>query len=54
MENNVIRVAQIIGMSDGGVASIIMSLYRAIDKSKVQFDFFVESESKVGIFGTVI
>ena len=47
MENNVIRVAQIIGMSDGGVASIIMSLYRAIDKSKVQFDFFVESESKI-------
>lgn len=48
MENNrLIRVAQIIGKGDGGVASIIMSLYRAIDKTKVQFDFFVESESKI-------
>lgn len=46
-QNKPIRVAQIIGMSDGGVASIVMSLYRAIDKSKVQFDFFVESESKI-------
>lgn len=42
-----IKVAQIIGMSDGGVASIIMSLYRAIDKNKVQFDFLVESESSI-------
>ncbi|MBR6071668.1 MAG: glycosyltransferase family 1 protein [Acholeplasmatales bacterium] len=46
-DDKIIRVAQIIGMSDGGVASIIMSLYRAMDKSKVQFDFFVESESKI-------
>lgn len=45
--NKPIRVAQIIGMSDGGVASVIMSLYRAIDKTKVQFDFFVESESQI-------
>ena len=47
MENTSIRVAQVIGMSDGGVASVIMSLYRAIDKSKVQFDFLVESKSKI-------
>lgn len=46
-EQGRIRVAQIIGMSDGGVASIIMSYYRAIDKSKIQFDFYVESESKI-------
>ena len=46
-QNKPIRVAQVIGMSDGGVASIIISLYKAIDKSKVQFDFFVESESKI-------
>jgi len=30
----------------GGVESLIMSYYRAIDKNKVQFDFLVETEEK--------
>ena len=43
-----IRVAQIIGIANnGGVESIIMNYYRNIDRNKVQFDFFVESESKI-------
>lgn len=43
-----IRVAQIIGMAtNGGVESIIMNYYRHIDRTKVQFDFLVESESKI-------
>lgn len=48
MNNRPIRVAQIIGMAiDGGVESCIMNYYRNIDRSKVQFDFFVESTSKI-------
>lgn len=40
-----IRVAQIIGITkNGGVGSVIMNYYEHIDRSKVQFDFFVESE----------
>ena len=43
-----IRVAQIIGVAcNGGVESVIMNYYRNIDKTKVQFDFLVESESKI-------
>ena len=41
-----IRVAQIIGMATaGGVESIILNLYKNIDRHQIQFDFFVESES---------
>ncbi|MGN0822960.1 MAG: glycosyltransferase family 1 protein [Candidatus Gallimonas sp.] len=44
----IIRVAQVIGMAiDGGVEACVMNYYRAIDKSKVQFDFFVESTSSI-------
>ncbi|MGM9608701.1 MAG: glycosyltransferase family 1 protein [Eubacteriales bacterium] len=44
----VIRVAQVIGMAiDGGVEACIMNYYRHIDRTKVQFDFFVESTSKI-------
>lgn len=43
-----IRVAQIIGKTAmGGVEAIIMNLYKNIDRSKVQFDFFVENESMI-------
>jgi len=43
-----IRIAQVIGKTGcGGVESCIMNYYRNIDRSKVQFDFFVESESKI-------
>lgn len=40
----VIRVAQILGHANaGGVESIIMNLYKNIDREQVQFDFFVEN-----------
>ncbi len=43
-----IRVAQIIGkMWAGGVESVVFNYYRAIDKTKVQFDFFYDSDSTV-------
>jgi len=43
-----IRVAQVIGITGcGGVESCIMNYFRNIDRTKVQFDFFVESESKI-------
>lgn len=41
-----IRVAQIVGkMSNGGVEAVVMNYYRHIDRSKVQFDFFVDEDS---------
>ncbi len=46
--DQVIRVAQIIGIAiDGGVESTMMNYYRHVDRSRVQFDFFVENESKL-------
>lgn len=48
MEKNVIKVAQIIGPAiDGGTEAFAINYYRNIDRTKVQFDFFVESESKI-------
>ena len=42
-----IRVAQIIGkMDNGGVESVVMNYYRNIDKSKIQFDFIIDIDSK--------
>lgn len=39
-----IRVAQILGAANaGGVESMIMNLYRNIDRTKVEFDFYVEN-----------
>ena len=47
-EKKTIRVAQIMGMAmNGGVEACIMNYYRHIDRSKVQFDFFVEDTSKI-------
>lgn len=41
-----IRVAQIVGkMNGGGVEAVVMNYYRHIDRSKVQFDFLVDSDS---------
>lgn len=41
-----IRVAQVMGiMNSGGVEAVVMNYYRAIDKTKVQFDFFVDETS---------
>ena len=46
--SEVIRVAQVIGITGcGGVESVIMNYYKNIDHSKVQFDFLVESTSKI-------
>lgn len=40
------RIAQIMGkMENGGVESVIMNYYRHIDRTKIQFDFIVDSDS---------
>ena len=45
-----VRVLQVIGiMNRGGAETMIMNLYRNIDKTKVQFDFVVHSNDK-GLF----
>lgn len=46
--NKSIRVAQIIGkMWAGGVETVIFNYYKAIDHSKVQFDFYYDADSTV-------
>ena len=41
-----LRVAQIIGKwVGGGVESVVMNYYRYIDKTKIQFDFFIDEDS---------
>ena len=46
-ENVPIRVAQIPGkFNTGGVKSYIMNYYRNIDRSKIQFDFIIDSDSE--------
>ena len=41
-----IRVAHVVGkMAGGGVEAVVMNYYRHIDRSKVQFDFLVDSDS---------
>lgn len=41
-----VRVAQVVGkMVGGGVEAVVMNYYRHIDRSKVQFDFLVDSDS---------
>ncbi len=48
VENRTIHIAQVIGITGcGGVESVIMNYYKHIDRSKVQFDFLVESPSKI-------
>jgi len=43
MEQTPIRIAQIIGkVVMGGVDSVVMNYYRHIDKTKFQFDFFMD------------
>lgn len=54
MENKVIRVAQVMGhFGTGGVESVIMNYYRHIDKTKFQFDFFVEEGSNEQLFDEI-
>lgn len=46
--NRPIRIAQVIGITGcGGVESFVMNYYEHIDRNKVQFDFLVESTSKI-------
>lgn len=41
-----LRIAQIMGkMVGGGVESSVMHYYRAIDKTKIQYDFIIDSDS---------
>ena len=41
-----IRVAHVMGkMVGGGVEAVVMNYYRHIDRSKVQFDFLVDTDS---------
>lgn len=43
-----IRVMQVVGrMMGGGVEATVMNYYRHIDRSKVQFDFVIQSDSTV-------
>lgn len=43
-----LRVAQIMGkLWAGGVEMVVFNYYRAIDKSKVQFDFYYDADSTV-------
>lgn len=42
-----IRIVQIVGkMNNGGVETVVMNYYRNIDRSSVQFDFIIDSDSK--------
>lgn len=49
MENSKkIKVAQVIGITQvGGVEMVVMNYYNHIDRTKVEFDFLIESESKI-------
>ena len=45
MDNQMIRVLQVTGvMNRGGAETMIMNLYRKIDRTKIQFDFVVLNE----------
>ena len=47
-ENKIIRVAQVIGPAvNGGTEAFAMNYYQNIDRTKVQFDFLVESTSRI-------
>lgn len=43
-----VRIGMVIGkMNNGGVESVVFNYYKNIDRDKVQFDFFVDSDSSV-------
>lgn len=47
MQNNPVRVLNVLGTTNiGGAESRVMELYRALDKSKVQFDFLVHTDKE--------
>lgn len=46
--SSLIRVAQVVGrMMGGGVEATVMNHYRHIDRERVQFDFYAQSDSTV-------
>lgn len=46
-----IRILNIVGeMSPGGIETLIMNIYRNIDRTRVQFDFLMHSPDGVGSF----
>lgn len=50
MSNEPIRILNVVGlMSPGGIETLIMNVYRNIDRTKVQFDFLVHKGQK-GLF----
>ena len=47
-KNEPVRVAQIMGkLWAGGVEMVVFNYYRAIDKNKIQFDFYYDADSTV-------
>lgn len=43
---DVLRIAQVLNrMDSGGVESVIMNYYRAVDHKIIQFDFYFENKS---------
>lgn len=47
---SVIRVLHVVGsLNAGGIETFLMSVYRQIDRSKVQFDFLVSSDQRFSI-----
>ena len=47
ISQNPIKVLQVIGiMNRGGAETLIMNLYRAIDRDKIQFDFVVHTDER--------
>ena len=43
-----VRIAQIIGKwRNGGVESVVMNYYRNIDRTKIQYDFLIDSDSPI-------
>lgn len=54
MNTEPIRVLHVIGgLNRGGAETMIMNLYRAIDKSQIQFDFIVHSSTENAYFQEV-
>lgn len=48
MQSKKIRIAHVIGPAvNGGTETFVMNYYKYIDHSKIEFDFFVENESRV-------
>lgn len=47
MQNDIKRILHVVSsMNRGGAETMIMNLYRKIDRKKIQFDFVVHSETK--------